>query len=286
VTLIGTNIDDEKYGFIISKLPNIANISLWHNERSVLFHTGMETLDTIKHIEGCFDEMEVVLHKCKNTTKFTLYCFRFLMLADSRDLSLFTAFEALRALEVLDLRLNASQWMAILRAIGHRLRDLKLIACKLVNLQDIVTLCPSLVNLSLVRSEVMQPNTPFNPQLAHFRNLINLKVKCTFGHPVDFRYIRYYVNLETMHLSAVNIFTVEFLTEIMSLGTFKQLKVFRVMESVPGAINMAALKLLIGHCPLLKSIAGLSHCPNLNRRLIDELKDEILEQNFDLLIED
>jgi hypothetical protein len=181
---------------------------------------------------------------------------------------------------------NTSGWRAAMKDIGHRLQDLTLIACPNVNLQDIVILCPSLVNLSVIESTVMNLNKPLKPQLPHFRNLINLKVELTSRRPVDFRYIRYYVNLETINLSEINIFTVEFLREVISLGTFKQLETFRVAECAPGALTVEALELLIGHCPLLKRIEGLGHCPNLNRHLIDDLKRGILKQNFDLVIEE
>jgi hypothetical protein len=280
-----TRIDDKNYGFIISKLPNIANIMFLFNGRSVLFHTGSETLDTITHISGCFHEMEAVSQKCPNTTNYTLRCFSSLLSASVRDMTRLTAFSALRALKIYGECNYETHWRVALRGIGHRLQDLTLTDCSGVNLQDIVTLCPSLVNLSLIRCPVLHLNTPLNPQLPHFRNLINLKVGHTSRHPVDFRYIRYYVNLETIHLSEVNIFTVEFLREVISLGTFKQLEMFRVAERAPGALTVEALELLIGHCPLLKRIEGLKYCPNLNRHLINDLRRQILEQNLDLLIE-
>jgi hypothetical protein len=284
--LQGTRIDDKKYGFIISKLPNIANIIIAHNESSVLFHAGVETLDTITHISGCFHEVDAISQKCPNTSNITLSSFSSLFLANFRDLSRLKAFNALRALEIYGECNYESHWRAVLKGIGHRLQDLTLIAFSGVNLQDIVTLCPSLVNLSLIGSPGFHLNTPLNPQLPHFRNLINLKVEHTSRRPVDFRYIRYFVNLETIHLTAVNVFTVEFLREIKNLGTFKQLEVFRVAEHAPGALTMEALELLIGYCPLLKRIEGLRHCPKLNRQLIYGLKREILKLNFDLLIEE
>jgi hypothetical protein len=49
---------------------------------------------------------------------------------------------------------------------------------------------------------------------------------------------------------------------------------------------MEALELLRGYCPLLKRIEGLIYCPNINIRLIYDLKREIFKQNFDLLIEE
>jgi hypothetical protein len=286
LTLEGTRIDDEEYGFIISKLPNIANIIFWFNESSVLFDTGFKTLDTITHISGYFQELDAVSWMCPNTTNVTLGSSNFLNWGDSNDLSGLTAFSALRALEIYSKYRNESHWRTVFRGIGLGLQDLALTNCANVNLEDIVTLCPSLVNLSLIQCRDLQLNTPLNPQLPHFRNLINLKVKQISGHSVDFRYIRYYVNLKTIHLTEHNIFTVEFLRAIISLGTFKQLEVFRVKERAPGSLTMEALQLLIEHCPLLKRIEGLGRCPKLGIFFIDDLKREILQQNLDLVIQD
>jgi hypothetical protein len=81
----------------------------------------------------------------------------------------------------------------------------------------------------------------------------------------------------------LNVFTDELIREIISLGTFKQLEEFSVMDNKPGSLTKEGLKLLIGHCPLLKRIEGLSNCPDFNTFLIDDPKRQILKQNFDLL---
>jgi hypothetical protein len=171
LNLKGTRIDDEKYGFIISKLPNIVNITFWDNESSVLFHSLVETLDTITHISGSFNEMDAASQMCPNTTNITFRYFYSRTYENFRDLSRLTALSALRALEIYGGSYYEFHWRAALRGIGHRLQDLTLIECSGVNLQVIVTLCPSLVNLSLIQCPVLHLNTPLNPQLPHFRNL-------------------------------------------------------------------------------------------------------------------
>jgi hypothetical protein len=276
--LAGTQIDGENYGFIISKLPNIACIGFWQYWNSVLFHNGMEKLDRITHISGRFHDMDALSQMCPNTTNISLF-------SDLRDLSSLTALNALRALELCNIPYDRSNLNVVLRDIGHRLQDLTLLYSSSVNLQDIVTLCPSLVNLSLRRCTFLHFNTPFDPQLPHFRNLININVKTNHRDLTDFRHIRYYVSLETIYFSMVSIFTVEFVREIISLGTFTQLKVFNVQERWPGTLTMKALQLLIRHCPQLKRIEGLINCPRLDNLAIRKLKRQILKQNFDLAIE-
>jgi hypothetical protein len=273
-----TEINNENYGFIISELPNIANISFWYNDISVLFRSGMKPLGTIKQVCGSFHQMDVLSRMCPNTTIITLSSI-------SRDLSGLTSFSALRVLHILFIDYNRCNLNAVFRDIGHRLQDLALIECSGVNLQDIVTLCPSLINLLLMGGSFLHFDTPFDPQLPHFRKLINLTLNNVSGHEVDFRYIRYYVSLETIFLFSISIFSVEFVSEIIRLGTFKQLQVFDVREFKPGALTVEALELLIGHCPLLKLIKGLTHCQNINTVTLDELKRQLLEQNYDIVIE-
>jgi hypothetical protein len=44
-----TRINDEHYGLLLSELPNVANITIWRNEASILGHITVERLDTITH---------------------------------------------------------------------------------------------------------------------------------------------------------------------------------------------------------------------------------------------
>jgi hypothetical protein len=270
-----TRIDAEKYGFIISKLPDIANISFNRNKIFVLFHTRIETLDTITHIKSSYDDLDGLSDKCPNTTSITLFE------ADG-DLSRLTAFNALRALEIIDLFYPMSNLNTVLRETGHRLQELTLSHCSRVNLQDIVTLCPCLVNLSFRWCSFLHSHTPFDPQLPHFKNLINLQVQCAGLASI---YIPYYISLERIHWFMDRIFTVEFVKEVTSLGAFTRLEVFHIEECWPGALTMEALQLLIRHCPRLKRIEGLVNCPRLDKRDITELKRQISEQNYDLVID-
>jgi hypothetical protein len=276
--LEGTEIDADSYLFIISELPNIANISFWYNDVSASFHTGVKTLDTIRHFRGSFHQMDVLSRMCPNTTNITLFTI-------IRDLSGLAAFSVLRVLHIIDIDYNRCNLNAVFRDIGHRLQDLALFECSGVNLQDILTLCPSLVNLSLMCCSYLHFHTSLDPQLPHFRNLINLEVDNSSRDAVDFRYIQYYVSVEKIFLFRISIFTLEFVREIIDLGTLQQLQVFDVSEFRPGALTMEALELLMEHCPLLKLIKGLTYCPNINKSTLEEVNRQLLELNFDIVIE-
>jgi hypothetical protein len=275
--LYGTQIDDEHYGMILSELPNITNITFRQDEASILRHIAVKILDTITHVEGYIRDIDTVTHKCPNITSIT-------MCSVPRDLSGLTALNVLRSLEIRHLDYVSSNFIAVLQSVGQRLTDLKLVWVCRVDLQDIITLCPSLINLSLMACSFLylHSDTPLDPQLPHFRNLINLKICYLCEYPHYIRYIRYYVSLKTIDFLHTKCITVEFVTEILNLGTYKQLEVLRVEEYFPEDITPKALDLLIGHCPLLKRIelGGITG-PRLEY-IFGELKHRILLQNFDL----
>jgi hypothetical protein len=273
-----TRIDDEHYGFIISKLPNVANIMFRSTKSSVLLHTALKTLDTITHINGYCENMKILPQMCPNTTNITIKPI-------TRDLSPLTAFKALHTLKICDINSGSYNLRAVLSGIGQRLQDLSFVECHDVNLQDIVALCPSLVNLSIKGCTYLDIDTSIDPQLPHFKNVINLTILDNYTpHGRYFRYIPHYVSVEALRLQCRGIFTDEFVNEIVRLGTFKRLEVFHICEYGSGDLTMEALQLLIRHCPRLKRIEWLSRCRRVTGSRFEELKRQILQQNLDLEI--
>jgi hypothetical protein len=148
---------------------------------------------------------------------------------------------------------------------------------KYVNLQDILTLCPSLVNLTILGSSYLRLNANrlFDFLLPHFRNLIILDIYIFSGQTTNLSFIRYYVSLKIILLKNINIFNVDFVREIITLGTFKQLKLHQLKEHGRGALTIEAFRMLIGHCPFLECIAGVRSCPRLSSYRISQLRDEM-----------
>jgi hypothetical protein len=72
-----------------------------------------------------------------------------------------------------------------------------------------------------------------------------------------------------------------FVREILNLGTYKELEVLRVEETARRSITKKALELLIGHCPLLKRIELEGFADASEEHDFEELKHQILLQNFD-----
>jgi hypothetical protein len=278
--LEGTRIDVEHYGLLLSNLPQIANVSFLKVGDAILAHITAEQLDTITRISGSFQNIHALTQKFPNTTNISLYGY-------STILPAMTDFRALHVVEIVGLDYEESAMSAILLKIGHRLTDLKLEDVRRINLQEIVTLCPSLISLSLNGCTDLNPNQnkPFDSQLPHFRNLINLTISNIFRPSVALGFIRYYVSLKTIYLTDISTFTAEFVRDIISLGNLTQLEVFHIRSIDQSPITMEAVQLLLQHCSLLKRIEGLAKSLSLDGNLIVNLEREILEQNFDLAIE-
>jgi hypothetical protein len=277
----GTRIDDDHYGLILSQLPNIINIVLPSNRDLISRHITVGRLHTVTRISIYVRHINGLAQKCPNVTNITLTNVTSIMSESG-----FAAFSALRVLKFDVVNYDISNMNAVLRAIGHRLTHLEIDKGVGLNLQDITTLCPSLVNLTMEICMYLRLDvTLIESNLPHFRNLINLNVDSAFFR-VDFSFIRYYVNLKTLVLKGFDVITVEFVREVMALGTLKKLELLELTNVTSGNSVMEAIRMLIEHCPFLKRIKGLRGWSYLNPELIRQLEDEIKSRNFDLEIED
>jgi hypothetical protein len=210
---------------------------------------------------------------------------KFLVSQPDIDLSAVTAWTELRTLEIVYGYCPTFNMNAILTGVGHNLTDMTLVMVSGLNLQDIITLCKSLKSLSLSRCSILplNANTPLNPQLPHFRNLVSLLIDTAHEEEADFSFIRYYVSLEEIYLDGVNIFTEEFMREVLRQGTLANLKECYITEpDVEGALTFQVLQLLIEHCSHLKHFGHTERLPNLNVANALNLQRELLEQNFDI----
>jgi hypothetical protein len=257
LNLEGTQIDGEHYAMILSELPNIANITFHRYASCFLHHIAVERLDTITHV-GCYIGASD----------------RISMDRVARDLSGLTGFNALRALTIHGLDYGRSNWKAVLQGVGHRLTDLKLSLIRGVALQDIVTLCPSLANLSLNCCSDLNLNsyTYFDPKLPHFRNLITLELGYLEGSPNVCTLFRYYVSLKTIQCTDTDSYTV---------------RIFRysVEQSTRHDIKVDAVKFMTPHSPFLKGIELVGSISN-DRDVFRKIKRQIVLQDFDLKLKE
>jgi hypothetical protein len=280
LNLTGTQIDNEHYVLLLSQLPQIKNIAFSRIGENILDHVEEENLRKISHVSGHVEDVSLLAQRCRNITNLDIY-------EISGNLSDLAALPTLRTVRIEGGDYAMSNVSDVLTGTGPRLTDLTLQWMMNVNLHDIVTLCQSLGSLSLLECVLLplNPNTyPLDPQLLHFRNLTSLHITEIYQQDMKYNYIRHYVSLKTIRLSWINVFTVEFMREVVRSGALANLEELSVTEFRPGALTLEALELLIKHCPHLKTIEGLRYCPLLNPVVIEELKRRILAQNLELQI--
>jgi hypothetical protein len=258
---------------LLSKLPIIKNIRFNTPHINILDHVADVKLHKISHVFGYVDDVIKLPQRCPNITDLHLS-------TTSGDLSGLAALITLRTVTLAATDYATSNLNTVLTGIGPRLTKLTLDKMTNVILQDIVTLCQFLESLTLSKCTFLQLD-PLDPQLPHFRNLAYLEIIHWNLQYENLNYIRHYVRLKTITIFDVNVFTVEFMREVVRNGTFANLEMFWVRENHPGALTLEALELLIHNCSHLKKII-LRSCPLLNPNDIQELECRILAQNLDL----
>jgi hypothetical protein len=281
LNLDGTLIDNEQYGLLLSELPQIKDIDFNFGSERILDHVAEKDLRKISHVRGPVCNISMLTQRCCYITNLDIHARVYLTPV---DLSGLTPLTTLRTVRISTGYYDACNLNAALTGIGPRLTDLTLRSVKRVNLRDIVTLCPLLASLSLLECTLLplDPNTPFDPQLPHFRNVISLHIINYGIEDTNYNYIRHYVSLKKIRLTEIYIFAVEFMREVVRSGTLAQLEEFCVDEYRPEGLTMEALQMLIEHCSYLKRIKFLGPLYSFDRRFVQELKRRLLVRNLDL----
>ncbi|PNF28289.1 hypothetical protein B7P43_G05440 [Cryptotermes secundus] len=139
-------------------------------------------------------------------------------------------------------------------------------------------------NLSLHSCKIspLNADTPLNPELPHFTKLLSLKIEKSIDDQTDFSFIRYYLNLERIELLGIDIFTEEFMEEVINLGTLANLKECYISETEEGALTLNVIEQLLRHCSNLKISGHTEQLDHLNSENVLQLKRELSEQNFDI----
>ncbi|PNF34998.1 hypothetical protein B7P43_G12130 [Cryptotermes secundus] len=192
--LSGTLIDKEHYALLLSELPQIKNMVL-RREDDILDHVAEKNLRKISHVSGYVEDISILAQKFRNITNLDIY-------EIPADLSGLAALTTLRTVRLTRGHYARKNLKAVLTGIGSRLTDLNLILFMDVNLQGIVTLCPSLASLSMLKCRLLplDPDTQLDPQLPHFRNLTSLSLVCIHDRGRSCSYIQHYISLKTIRL--------------------------------------------------------------------------------------
>jgi hypothetical protein len=278
INVDGTRIDNKHYGLLLSELPIIKNINFGLSHEYILPHVAEERLQKIPHVSGFVPNINMLAQRCHNITNLDIETV-------IGDMSALAALTTLRTVRISHHDYVISNLIAVLTGVGSKLTELTLSLVTRVNLQDIVTLCPSLEVLGLLVCSYfpLDSDVPLGPRLPHFRNLISLTLYMSRRDQMNYKYIRYYVSLKKIRLLSINI-TVGFMKGVLNSGAFANLEEFEIFEHIPGTMCMEAVELLIQSCSRLKIIRGLETCNQIPSSFIQELKRRFLVQNLDVEI--
>jgi Leucine-rich repeat (LRR) protein len=277
LNLDGTQIDSKNYGLLLSELPQIKDISFRIMGEDILDHVAEKDLHKVSHVRGYVCNISMLAQRCRYITNL------YIELEIRVDLSGLAVLTTLRTVIISNGHYVRNNLNAALSGIGPRLTNLTLRYIDSVNLQDIVTLCQLLASLSLVWCTWLpsDTNTPIDPQLPHFRNLISLRITNCDEEETTYNYIRHYVSLKKIYFRIRN-FNVEFMREVVRSGTFAQMEDLYV-ELGPGRLTMEDLEMLLEHCPYLKTIGSLGCCcSDHSEDLINKFQRRLFVRNFDL----
>jgi hypothetical protein len=243
----------------------------------ILQHITLCTLNTITNAYGYVPDINWLIRTFPNIRNLELY-------QADLDLSGLTALTQIRSLTILFGDYLMYNINAVLTGIGPQLTELKMKLISSVNLHDIIVLCPALemLELSFCLYLPRNPDTPFNPQLQHFKNLTSLRIGRIYGDEIDYRYIQYYINLEIIHLFGYDIFNVEFIEEVVRRGALANLKECYIKETLEGSLTFEALQILIQHCSYLKVFGYTNSLVRLSIENVLELRRQISLNNLDL----
>jgi hypothetical protein len=279
--LVGTSVTREFYGLLLSELPVISNITFWPPNRNVLDSIPTEILENTTHFSGCIPNANILTQKCLNLINLDVDWI-------NENLSNLAELTALQVLQITGTNYQASGLHAVLNVTGHRLTDLSLCGVYNLNLADIISLCSCLKLLTLdhcifIPSSV---NIPFNHETSHFKSLINLTITENPENQINYRHLQYYVNLNILNCSGVNIITDDFIVDGVRRGAFRNLMHFYIKGSGDGSLTIRAAELPVQHCEHLQGRGYLASWPRVNPNLIQNFRREILARNFDLDIRD
>jgi hypothetical protein len=276
-----TKISIGQYGLLLSQLPQIKNINFSREYENLFYYITVKKLDSISHVKGNVPNMNMLTQRCRNITNLNFHPLQV-------DLSSLAALIALRTLNITNVDYAIYNLNAVLTSIGPRLTRVSLNWIENVNLQDIVTLCPSLKSITFRKCSILPLKTdaPLDPQLPHFKNLISLSIIDVRGGETMVNALRYYVSLKRIHLHDIRIFTDGFMREVLDSGAFANLEEFAIREYCTRALTMEAFELLIERCSHLKIIRGLETCRQIRASSIQELKHRLLLRNLDLEIKE
>jgi hypothetical protein len=260
LNIADTCITPKSYVTVLSKLPNVKNIS-WHScstpAEDILKSVTNDRLRSVKSIRGRFLNALILIQKCQFISKLSL------IYADY-DLSELKNLIALTDLTIENPNPITSHLLNMLVDVGPRLRRLYLFSDNALSLKTVAFCCCYLHTLEMTDCVFRNSNHNFiSTRLLHFQNLAFLTLKRN-GYFVNFNnYLTCYVHLERFTASNIAQLDDAAVSFILTNKGFQELKVFSAHHC--GPLSLKSSLLLIENCRNLSQLRGVGTWSGINK---------------------
>jgi hypothetical protein len=235
LNVAGTSVSTNSYVTLLSGLPEIRNV-IWFRPIDPVLRKLTACLPSVAEFVGRISDAKLLVQKCPNIRELVLHSF-------AEDISDFGELRRVAVLSVFGCCWNLIRFSYVIRALGTTLTNLEMRNVENINMEDLSNYCTVLHSLTITYSHIIYTET-FNPELPHFRNLKELRLRRNWG-PFDFSSILHlYVNLNVLSIVGMEQVTDAFITKIVSAGGLRNVTEFIVDYCGYLSIDSALLVML------------------------------------------
>jgi hypothetical protein len=242
-----TSVSTNSYAALLSGLPQIQDVTWFRLIDPVLGNIN-QRLPSVTAFVGRISVAELLVHKCPNITNLSLY-------SPTQDISGLGELRNVVSISIRNCSSIIIRFSEVIRRLGRRLKTLQLGRVENINMNDLINYCTSLHSLRINFCRMIFTGV-FDPELPHFQNLKELRLRRNSG-PFDFCFVLHlYVNLSVIHVVTMAQMTDVVIRQIVTGGGFKNITEFVLAHC--GYLSMNTAWLLMQNCPNLTKIGNIS----------------------------
>jgi hypothetical protein len=247
LNIADTSVSGNSYAALLSGLPEIQDV-IWFRPIDPVLRNLRAPLPSVTKFTGKLSDAELLLRKCPNITELKLLFF-------TEGISDLGELRNVATLSIHGGSCIAIRFSSIVTLLGPNLTVLQMGKVGNVSINDLVNSCTVLKSLSISSCRIVYREM-LDPELPHFQNLKELKLRGNWGL-FDFSSIlRLYVNLNVLHVVDMGQITDTYIREIVSAGGFRNVTEF-VLDFC-GDLSMETAWLLVQNCPDLTELGNIS----------------------------
>ncbi|XP_069692729.1 uncharacterized protein [Periplaneta americana] len=270
--IVGTSITKNLYGKILSKLPQIRNITCKGAVDDVLKCVSLDVIPNIDTVSGQVVDIEYVRRMCPNISELSL-------LGLNKSISTIPSLPKLYSLLVYDCNYSEMNLNYLLNSFGNVLTELSLERVSDLDVGYIIDNCRTLRSFSLVFCHLVSSKTEFDADQEHFSSVRILKLHEIVGFKFG-PLLKFYRNVDECRLR--NIKEIDDITFNDAVREGGLTKATRIIVDTCGDMSVAALWILFQNCPDLNELGKLSTWSQLKPAELRGFMKLLKEENIPL----